>query len=248
MVIRRIVVDFEEDGQGQKPILAEVDDVVLAGLADDGVFFFESGVLVKLGEAFVEPDRNPVIRLAKHVVGVLVVNRGEGVVAFGVEAKEDVVSVLGAEEEAGEIELIFAEVGFGLEGAETLFIAAGDDDDRSGGIVAGLGHDDAEDGAHTLELYGNAAGIAFAGVGDDGEVLGLELEPVRGTLCKDAKGCQKEHREAEDRVAHGFSEDKRRFGRAEENVRALRDSKRAGAEGAAVKEWRVKETHVRYAC
>jgi hypothetical protein len=177
VVVGRGVVDLKESGEGKKAVLAEVVDVVRAGLAEEDIFVVDVGVLVELGEAFVEPERKPG-GFAHHVVGVLVVDGGEGVFAFGVEAEEDVILVGHTEEVAGEVDLAFGEVCRGFEGLKSLSVFEADDDDGRAGIGACVGHEDVKDGAHLLELDGEVAGLFFVGVGEDDEVGTLDFEPV----------------------------------------------------------------------
>ena len=110
-------------GEGNEALLPEVEDVVGVGLAEVDFLILQGGVLVELREPLVQPDRDPGVGFAQHVVGVLVVDDGEGVVAFGVEAEKDVVAIGDAKEEAGEIELVFAEVDGGLDGAGNSFLS-----------------------------------------------------------------------------------------------------------------------------
>jgi hypothetical protein len=114
VVVGRRVVDFEKSGEREETVIAQVEDVVLAGLTEENLLIVDVGVLVELGETFVEPERKPRV-FAKHDVGVLVIDGGEGMLALGIETKEDVVLVGSREEESGEIELAFSEVGSGFE-------------------------------------------------------------------------------------------------------------------------------------
>ncbi len=45
------------------------------------------------------------------------------------------------------------------------------------GVGVGAGEDLVKDGLHALELTGDVAGLLLAGVGDDGEVRGIDLQP-----------------------------------------------------------------------
>jgi hypothetical protein len=201
VVVGRGVVDFEQSGERKEAILAEVEDVVRAGLAEEDIFFVDVRVLVELGEAFVEPKGNPG-GLAEHVVGVFVIDGGEGMLAFSVEAEKNVVFVGGAHEVAGEIELAFGEVGLGFEGLESLAVLQSEDDDGRTGIVGRAGHEDVEDRTHLLELASEVAGLFFVGVGEDDEVRALDFEPVIvGVACRGSEG-DAEEKQGRDVLAH----------------------------------------------
>lgn len=134
------MVDCEERGEWKQTILPEVEDVVLAGLTEDHIFVANLSVLVELGETFVEPEWDPG-GFAHHVVRVLVVDGAEGVLALGIEPQEDVVLVGAVNEESGKIELVFGEIGGGLEGLKSLFVFEGNDDDGCAGVIGRMGHD-----------------------------------------------------------------------------------------------------------
>ncbi len=195
------MVDCEEGGERQEAVLAEVEDVVRAGLAEDNVFLADVGVLVELGEAFVEPEGNKG-GFAHDVVGVLVIDGGEGMLAFGVEAEEDVVFVGGAHEEAGEVELAFGEVGFGFEGLESLAVFQGEDDDGRAWVVGRAGDEDVEEGTHLLELNGEVARLFFAGVGEDDEVRALDFEPVSGGVGRQGRKGDAQEKQSGEVLGH----------------------------------------------
>src|SRR6202020_707627 len=103
------MVDLEKDWEGNEAVLTEAEDVVGAGLAEGYVLIVDVSVLIELGEACVEPEGKP-CGFAQYEVGVLVVDGGERMLALCVEAEQDVVSIRGAHEEAGEVELAFGEI------------------------------------------------------------------------------------------------------------------------------------------
>jgi hypothetical protein len=177
VVVGRRVIDQEESLERDHAVLTEIEDVVLGGLAENDVFVMDVGVLKELGEAFVEPERQ-LGGLAQHVVGVLVVDGEEGMRTVGVETEKDVVLVRCAEKEAREIQLAFGEVGFGLEGLESFSVFDGEDGYGGAGVAGAIGKQHMEDGAHLLELSGDATRLFFVGVGEDDEVRTLDLKPV----------------------------------------------------------------------
>jgi len=217
VVVGRGMIDEEECLERDHAVFAEIEDVVFGGLAEEDVFLVDVGVLKELGEAFVEPEGQPG-GFAEHEVGVLVIDGGVGVRAFGVEAEEDVVLVGRAEEEAGEVDLAFGEVGFGFEGLEALAVFDGEDGDGGAGVAGAVGEQDVEDGAHLLELSGEAACLFFVGVGEDEEVGALDLEPVVVRLGRQGRDGDAKERQGREVLAHryprvneGFAGRKRNF-------------------------------------
>ena len=152
---------------------AQTLEVSGAGLAEANLVGVDVGVLVELGDAFVEPEGK--VGAAGDVVRVLVVDGGVRVVAASVETDEDVDAVVALKEEAGEVELAFLEIFGGFDGLEVAAVFEGEDDDGSAGVGVGAGEDPAEDSLHALELTGDMAGLLLGGVGDDGEVRGGDL-------------------------------------------------------------------------
>jgi hypothetical protein len=123
-----------------------------------------------------------------------VIDGGKGVLAFGVEAKEDVVFVRGAEEVSGEVELAFGQIRLGLEGLKCLFVFECENDDGRSDVGGGVGHERVKDGTHLLKLAGDAARLLFVGVGEDNEVWTCDFEPVFIGL-----GCQGSKSDAEEK-------------------------------------------------
>ena len=154
------MVDGEEDGERDQAVLAKIEDLVGAGLAEANAFFVDVGVLVELGETFIEPDWQP-LRLAQNEVRVLVIDDGIGVLALGVETQQDVVAVGRAQEKAGEIDRPLGEIRRRFERHEALLVFERHHRDGKAGVAAGLGQDFAEETTHALELPGNACGPAF---------------------------------------------------------------------------------------
>jgi hypothetical protein len=58
-----------------------------------------------------------------------------------------------------------------------IFIARGKDEKRCAGLETHLGETRSKDGAHLLELAGNAAAVIGAAVGKDAEVRAAHLDP-----------------------------------------------------------------------
>jgi hypothetical protein len=131
--------------------------------------------------------------------------------AFGVEAKEDVVFVGCAEEEAGEVELALGEVGLGFEGLESLAVFDGENGDGGAGVAGAVGEEHVEDGSHLLELSGEATGLFFVGVGKDNEVRALNLKPVFVRLGRQGREGDAAEKQGRQVLVHSFMRVNDRF-------------------------------------
>jgi len=160
--------------------LAEVEDVVDAGLAEHYILIADLGVLNEFGKSFIEPKGHPFEGIAELEVGVLVIDGRVGVLVFGVETEQNVVPVLGAEKQALEVYLTPGEINRRLERLKAFLVFDGDDDDGQRRVDPGLWEERLEEPAHALELVENVAALLVAGVGDDGEVGAADLEPLVG--------------------------------------------------------------------
>jgi len=203
VVVGRGVIDEEEGLEGDHSVLTEIENVVLGCLAENDVFVVDVGVLKELGEALVEPEGQP-SGLAQHVVGVLVVDSEEGMRTVGVEAEKDIVLVGCTEKEAGEIHLAFGEVGLGLKGLESLAVFDGEDGDGGTGVAGAVWKEHVEDGAHLLKLSGDAACLFFVGVGEDGEVWALDLEPVAVRVAREGSESGAEEKQGRKVLVHSY--------------------------------------------
>ena len=121
--------------------------------------------------------------------------------AFGVEAEEDVILVRGTEKNAREIELIFGEVGAGLQGLETLSVFEREDDDRRA-VVLGMRDQCAKDRSHLLQLGGDVAGLPFAVVGENVKMGTVDLEPARRRVARSEIAGRQQQKENNGVLAH----------------------------------------------
>src|SRR6185437_5712467 len=142
--------------------------------------------------------------MARDVVRVLVIDDGEGVRTFGVEAHEDVVAVSVLEKEAGELEASLLLVSGGLKGCKLAAVLDGEHDDGGAGVGVGSGQKLLKDGLHALELAGNVAGLLRGGVGEDGEVRRGDLEPDGGGVGVGADAEERQGTEGQDSGTHGW--------------------------------------------
>jgi hypothetical protein len=137
----------------------------------------------------------------KKGVGVFVIDHFVGIFALDIGANDDEIAFF-----AGDIEASGMRVALGLpergeEGFEGVFVLEGEDEDGLAKVGAEVGKGGVKDFADLLELGGDAAGFAFAGVADDDEVGGADFEPVvemvGGGEGRGEKETKKEEREGE---------------------------------------------------
>jgi hypothetical protein len=98
-------------------------------------------------------------------------------VAFYVEADENVVLVRSPQEKPREIQLPLGQIGLRFESLNVFSVSQGQDNDGEGSIDAGLGKPFVKDGAHTLKFTGHLARPVLTGIGDHDEVWGADFQP-----------------------------------------------------------------------
>src|SRR5580698_4360969 len=119
------MVDRKQRGEWKKLVVAQIQNVVRAGLAETHLVPFNVSVLVELSETFVEPERYPGFRLAKHEVRVLVINDRVRMLHLRIEPNEDVIFVRHAQEQAGKLERALRQISSRLYGLEFLAVFEG---------------------------------------------------------------------------------------------------------------------------
>lgn len=85
-------------------------------------FVFNIGILVKLGQPFIEPKRQPGVRMAQHIMRVLVVHNRIWVVTPSIKPQQNVTPALRLLKITSQVEFSFAKVILRLQGLKTLFV------------------------------------------------------------------------------------------------------------------------------
>jgi len=89
----------------------------------------------------VQPDRHPFARISELQVRIFVIDNGEWMLfLFGIKPEEDVVTVLGPQEIAGQIQLALRQISGWLECLKRLAILRPEYKDRSAGSTFALGN------------------------------------------------------------------------------------------------------------
>ena len=196
---RGIVLHREEVGQGQPDLGAQQFGERLGGMrffliaeqvlvdrgrefgvaAEFDLFVVDANGAEIFGESFVEPSLRGRIVVAQQHGGEVV---SDGVPGFIFEqVQDDEVLIVAGEKEAGNVDWLKTLAGRtlaqGRDLEERLVILKGEDGQRNGLIEALPAQQGAENGAHLLEAKGDLASFLVAGIGDDGEVGGVDFEP-----------------------------------------------------------------------
>jgi hypothetical protein len=136
------------------------------------------GVAKIFGKAFVHPKRKFAEIETKEGVGIFVIDHLVGIFALDIGANDDEVAFFAGDIEASGMRVAFGLPEAGEKGFEGVFVLEGEDEDGLAEVGAEVGKGGVKDFADLLELGGDAAGFAFAGVADDDEVGGADFEPV----------------------------------------------------------------------
>ena len=143
------------------------------------------------GEAFVEPSLHRGVVEAEKAKGEVV---GDGPPRFLLEKVEndEILIVAGQVETRDGDRLSLTQGGDLVIG---LVVFECEDGERTRFVEVIFSEESGEDGAHLLETKGDLAASLFAGVGDDGVVNGMQLQPRR--LGSASRKRQREKQESE---------------------------------------------------
>ncbi len=141
--------------------------------AEFDLFVVDANGAEIFGESFVKPSlRGGIVVVQQHGGEVV----GDGAPGFFFEQiEDDKVLIVAGEEEAGDIDWLAPAQGRDL--IKRLVILKGEDGQWDGLIETLSAEQGAEHGAHLLEAECDFSSSLVAGVGDDGEVRGVDFEP-----------------------------------------------------------------------
>jgi len=195
VVIGRIFVHLKKSFDGDEFVGTKDFQVRAGNLADQDLLFADHRVAEVLGEAFVHPKRKLAEIETKEGVGIFVIDHFVRILALDIGSNDDEIAFFAGNIEAGGVHVAFGLPERGEERFEGVFIFESEDKDGLAEIGAECRKGGVEDFADLLELGGDAAGLAFAGVAEHDEVGGADFEPVVKAVGGGEGGGEKETEE-----------------------------------------------------
>ena len=107
-------------------------------------------VLVKLGKPLTHPQRHPRC-LARHKVGVLVINHSKGMLGLSIKTQHDVVLIRSRHKQTSQIQLPLRQIGFRFQSLKTLLVLHRYNDNRRT-TIGGIRKKCVKERAHLFKL------------------------------------------------------------------------------------------------